>query len=237
MTSTKRPLLLGHRGARLPQVPENTIAAFDGALQAGCDGFEFDVRSTRDQQLVVVHDPKLCGREVAASTCAGLQQWWREKMTPVSAGRSAARDELAPPCLQDVLQRYAGRAFLDIELKVAGVEEAVLQALHTHPPAAFVVSSFLPQVLRDLRQHDERIPLGIICENARQLAQWPKLPVSFVVPHHKLVSKKLIHDLHDDGKKMVVWTVNREEEMRRWAAWGADAIVSDDPELLARTLR
>jgi glycerophosphoryl diester phosphodiesterase len=65
LTSTKRPLLLGHRGARLPQVPENTIAAFDLALQAGCDGFEFDVRCSKDGQLVVAHDARLCGLEVA----------------------------------------------------------------------------------------------------------------------------------------------------------------------------
>lgn len=235
MTSIKRPLLLGHRGARVPQLPENTLAAFDWSLQAGCDGFEFDVRCTADQQLVIVHDPRLYGLEVAGSTYAELQQCWEERVLPrlpLTQRRSLTHEQLALPCLQDVLQRYGGRAFLDIELKVTGLEEAVLCVLHDYPPAKFVVSSFFPDVLATFRQKDEEIPLGLICENARQLAQWPKLPVSFVIPNHKLASKELIDELHGAGKKVAVWTVNREKDMRRLAEWGVDAIVSDDPEML-----
>ena len=57
-----RPLLLGHRGARaLKSIPENTIASFDRALADGCDGFEFDVRLTADEEPVVCHDPKVGG--------------------------------------------------------------------------------------------------------------------------------------------------------------------------------
>jgi glycerophosphoryl diester phosphodiesterase len=239
LTSTKRPLLLGHRGARLPHLPENTIASFDLARQAGCDGFEFDVRLSRDRQLVVVHDTRLCGLDVAASTYAELQQRWEERVVPrlpLTQRRSRTHEQLALPCLQDVLQRYGGRAFLDIELKVAGLEEAVLRALSDNRPQRFAVSSFLPQVLNEIHQMDEQIPLGLICENARELAQWPKLPVSFVIPHYKLASKELIEDLHGVGKKAIVWTVNREEDVRRVAGWGVDGIVSDNPEMLARVV-
>lgn len=238
MTSTKRPLLLGHRGARLPHLPENTLAAFDLALQAGCDGFEFDVRATRDQQLLITHDSHLCGLEVAGSTYAELQRRWEERVVPrlpLTQRRSLSYEQLAIPCLQDVLQRYGGRAFLDLELKVDGLEDGVLRALRDNAPANFMVSSFLPQVLCDLRQRDGQVPLGLICESARQLSQWPKLPVSFVIPQYKLVSKELIDDLHGAGKKVIVWTVNREAEMREFAARGVDGIVSDDPEMLART--
>lgn len=236
MTSTERPLLLGHRGARLPQLPENTIAAFDLAVRAGCAGFEFDVRCTRDRQLVIVHDARLCGLEVAGSTYAELQQRWQEWVVPglpLTQRRSLSHEQLAMSCLQDVLHRYAGRAFLDIELKVAGMEDAVLAALRDNPPQlGFVVSSFFPQVLCDLAERNDQLPLGLICENARQLAQWPKLPISFVIPHYKLASKAVIDVLHGAGKKAMIWTVNREEEVRRVTAWGVDGIVSDDPEML-----
>jgi glycerophosphoryl diester phosphodiesterase len=237
LTSIKRPLLLGHRGACLPQVPENTIAAFDLALQAGCDGFEFDVRCSKDRQLVVVHDARLCGLEVAGSTHSELQQRWQERVVPklpLSQRRSLTHEQLALPRLQSVLQCYGGRAFLDIELKVEGLEEAVLRMLADHRPNRYVVSSFLPQVLADVHQRDEQVPLGLICENARQLAQWPKLPVSFVIPHYKLATKELIEDLREAGKKAIVWTVNREEDVRRLAKWGVHGIVSDEPEMLVR---
>ncbi|MGE5205808.1 MAG: glycerophosphodiester phosphodiesterase, partial [Chlamydiota bacterium] len=136
--------------------------------------------------------------------------------------------------LQDVLQRYAERAFLDIELKVAGLEDAVLRALRQHAPRRFVVSSFLPSVVRSMAEKDSSLPLGLICENARQLARWPELHVSFVIPQYKLASQELIDDLHRAGKKVIVWTVNREEDVPRLAEWGVDGIVSDDPEMLAR---
>lgn len=235
MTSTKRPLLLGHRGARLPQVLENTIAAFDLALQAGCDGFEFDVRRTKDGQLVVVHDARLNGLEVAGSTYAELQQRWQERVVPklpLTQRRSLSHEQLALPCLRDVLQRYGGRAFLDIELKVEQMEEAVLRMVADHRPSRFVVSSFLPQVLADVHQKEEQIPLGLICENVRQLAQWTKLPVGFVIPHYKLASRELIGDLHEAGKEVIVWTVNRQEDVQRLVGWEADGIVSDEPEML-----
>ncbi|HKW65817.1 MAG TPA: glycerophosphodiester phosphodiesterase [Terriglobales bacterium] len=235
MTSTKRPLLLGHRGARLPQVPENTLAAFDLALQAGCDGFEFDVRCSKDRQLVMVHDARLCGLSVAGTTYAELQQRWQERvvpMLPLTQRRSLSHEQLALPCLQDVLQRYGTRAFLDIELKVEGLEEAVLRMLADQRPKRFVVSSFLPEVLSDLHHRDDEVPLGLICDNARQLGQWTKLPVSFVIPHYKLASKELIDDLQRAGKQVIVWTVNREEDVQRLAQWGVDGIVSDAPEML-----
>jgi glycerophosphoryl diester phosphodiesterase len=237
LTSIKRPLLLGHRGARVPQLPENTLAAFDWSLQAGCDGFEFDVRGTRDRQLVVVHDARVCGMEVAGNTYSELQQRWEERVVPrlpLTQRRSLTHEQLALPCLQDVLQPYGGRAFLDLELKVDGLEDSVLRVLRDSPPARLVVSSFLPDVLNTFRQKDEEIPLGLICENARQLARWPKLPVSFVIPNHKLASEELIDDLHGAGKKVVVWTVNRDEDVRRFTAWGVDGIVSDDPEMLVK---
>ncbi|HKU19686.1 MAG TPA: glycerophosphodiester phosphodiesterase [Terriglobales bacterium] len=237
MTSTKRLLLLGHRGARVPHLPENTIAAFDLALQAGCDGFEFDVRRTRDRQLVVVHDPRLGGLEVAGSTYAELQQRWQERIVPrlpLTQRRSLAHEQLALLCLPDVLQRYRGRAFLDIELKAPGMEDAVLQALADHAPERFLVSSFLPEVLLAVAERDQQVPLGLIAENARQLTKWSHLPLSFVIPQLKLATGELIEDAHGAGKQVMVWTANREEDVKRLANWGADAIVSDDPEMLAR---
>jgi glycerophosphoryl diester phosphodiesterase len=59
--------------------------------------------------------------------------------------------------------------------------------------------------------------------------------VSFVIPQYKLASQELMNELHGAGKKVIVWTVKREEEVRRFVGWGVDGIVSDDPEMLART--
>ncbi|MGD0570616.1 MAG: glycerophosphodiester phosphodiesterase [Candidatus Sulfotelmatobacter sp.] len=211
-----RPLLLGHRGARAQkEIAENTFPSFDLAVAQGCDGFEFDVRLSSDGQAVVRHNATTRGREIAES--------------PVS--------RLALPLLHDVIARYQKTAFLDIELKVAGLETIVTELLHKFAPArGFVVSSFLPEVLQTLHGLDSAIPLGLICETEAQFSRWPRLPVKYVIPHHKLLRRNVISKIKDAGNKVIVWTVNSPAGMKRFADWRVDGIISDHPKRLALTL-
>jgi glycerophosphoryl diester phosphodiesterase len=209
-----RPLLLGHRGARAVQsIPENTFASFDRALADGCDGFEFDVRLTADGQAVVCHDPNV---------------------GPIEIARAAAHQLPNLPRLNEVLERYQKTAFLDIELKAPGMEQIIAELLQAHPPSrGFLLSSFLPEVLRTLHGVDSFIPLGLICETKSQLQLWQKLPLEYVVPHYKLVSEDLIRELRKAGKKILVWTVNHPDLIQRFVNWSVQGIISDDTELLA----
>jgi glycerophosphoryl diester phosphodiesterase len=211
------PLLLGHRGARaVRQIPENTLASFELCLQHGCDGFEFDVRRSADGQAVISHDATVGGREIANTD---------SKTLPL-------------PTLEDVLRQFAHRAFLDIELKVAGLEPQTLAELRRHPPQkGYVVSSFLPEVLTAIHDVDSAIPLGVLCETGDQLRGWRETPAEWVIPQFALVDRGLIELVHGAGKKIMVWTVNRAERMREFAEWGVDAIISDETELLIRSLR
>jgi glycerophosphoryl diester phosphodiesterase len=212
------PLLLGHRGARASTgIPENTFASFDLALEHGCDGFEFDVRLTACGTALVCHDPKVGKLAIARAQARQLPQLFR---------------------LSDVIERYGGRAFLNIELKVKDLESKVLTALGEFPPAqGYVVSSFIPDVVMDLEARSSSASIGIICETAAQLACWRQLPVDYVIPHQALVDEVLVQDVQHAGLRIFVWTVNEPEVMRRLAAWGVDGIISDDTKLLVGTLR
>ena len=207
-----RPLLLGHRGAS-KYAPENTVAAFDLALRHGCDGFEFDVRYTRDGRCVICHDP-------------------HHERHPIDA---CLADELKLPSAADVVRNYAPRAYLDIELKVPGDAGAVFDALQTVPPHRYIVSSFIPEVLKRVNASRQQVPLGLICENSRQLQHSPMLPVQAVMIESKLVTKSLIDELHAAGRQVFAWTVNKEPEMRSFAELGVDGLISDDTRLLAKT--
>jgi glycerophosphoryl diester phosphodiesterase len=232
-----RPLLLGHRGARKYAL-ENSLAAFDLALEHGCDGFEFDLRATADRRLLVCHDPAFAGVEIEKETYEALREKSGSKLPPtiMKAGRRKAPGKPLPPCLEEVLERHAHRAFLDIELKVAGLERAVVALLRERPPQRdYVVSSFLAEVVRNIAWRDPAIPTGFICKQRSELARWPALPVSVVILKSSLVDRELAEEVHAAGRKLFVWTVNREREMRRLAEWGVDAIISDDTRLLART--
>jgi glycerophosphoryl diester phosphodiesterase len=212
-----RPILLGHRGARaLKSIPENTLASFDQALADGCDGFEFDVRLSADGKPVVCHDPQTGGIEIA---------------------RASAEQLSSLPQLQDVLARYQNRAFLDIELKVSGLEKIAVALLQKYPPhRGVVVSSFLPEVLHALRAQDASIPLGLICETEAELRRWSELSIEYVIPHYKLVAQAMLRRWRDAHKKILVWTVNTTADMQRFTASGVDGIISDDTKILRRML-
>jgi glycerophosphoryl diester phosphodiesterase len=212
-----RPLLLGHRGARAEKsIPENTLASFDLAIAQGCDGFEFDVRISADGHAVICHDPAIGGLNIAESAAQSLR--------------------LAS--LSEVLARYRSTAFLDIELKVSGIEALATDLVRKYIPLrGFVVSSFLPEVIQRLHARDAAIPLGLICETRAELSRWRELPVEYVIPHFALVRQDLVADLRAAGKKILVWTVNLPADMERFSQWGVDGIISDNPKLLADTFR
>ena len=209
--SSSRPLLLGHRGAS-KYAPENTVAAFNLALEHGCDGFEFDVRYTRDARSVICHNPFYRRRRIEKHLLS----------------------EFKLPYADEVIRSFVGRAYLNIELKVPGQVLPILDALHAADRNSFVVSSFLPDVLKAVQASGKNIPLGLICENVRQLRRWPSLPIRAVMTQKKLATKALIDELHSAGKRIFVWTVNRQKEMLRLAELGVDGLISDDTLLLAR---
>ena len=213
-----QPLLLGHRGARASKaVPENTFASFDLALKHGCDGFEFDVRLAACGTSVVCHDPKV-GKIVIA--------------------KAQAKELPQLPRLEDVLRRYRQKAFLNIELKVTGLESKVFKLLDENPPTrGCVISSFIPGVVLDLKARNSPIGCGIICETAAQLARGRQLPADYVIPYQSLVKKALVQGVHSAGRKILVWTVNSKKEMLRLTDLGVDGIISDNTELLVSTLR
>lgn len=236
MTSTNaeipRPLLLGHRGAR-KYAPENTLQAFELALEHGCHGFEFDVRCTADHQLVIWHDATVKRTRIARSgyqqLCQQARKGWRKK----------TRESSAPPipCLEEVLAAFRERAFLNIEVKVSGIEKEVAAAVAAAPPShGYLVSSFQPDVVLNLRAANPELNLGWIVRDRRLLASWRQIESHALVPHHSLVSRGLVDAVHDAGRKLCVWTVNRPKLMEELAGWGVDAIISDDTRLLASTL-
>lgn len=215
-------LLLGHRGAR-QHAPENTFAAFDLALAQQADGFEFDVRCSRDLHSVICHDSRFCRLAIRRSTLKQIRA-------------ACSSPKTVPPSLRGVLERYGPQAFLNIEVKVRGMEEAVIREVRRASLQRYFISSFLPGVVRRLHALDPSTVLGALAQTSWQLRRWHRLPVQYVVPHYNLLSRRLVRKLHDAGKLVVTWTVNDPRKMLRAAALGVDGIISDDPVLLVRTL-
>jgi glycerophosphoryl diester phosphodiesterase len=207
--------LLGHRGAS-KYLRENTFEAFDLALQHGCDGFELDVRLTSDRAALICHDRDHKGKLLADCVAAKFPGLLT---------------------MEDTIQSYRSRAFINVELKVEGLHDAVLAAFLKHnPQRGFVVSSFKPEALIPLYELKPEFPLGLICKTEQQMSVWGQVPIDAVFAHTTLITEELRSLTANAGKQLFVWTVNRECDMRRFAEMGIDGIISDDTALLAETL-
>jgi|GEM_PF-292269 len=220
------PLRLGHRGHRVPEwgEPENTLAAFDRALACGCEGLELDLQPTLDGRVVVAHDPELHTASGAVAVAEATL-------------RSLRRLQPRLATLDQVLRRYRSRAWLDLELKSIHAAPLVAPLLARWPPqAGYVLSSFDPECLRRLRRLMPGAPLCLNLRRPCRLRRLRRESVAWIAPQQASCTAWYVRRLKNDGWKVLVWTVNRAARMRLLARAGADAIVSDDPALLVKTL-
>jgi glycerophosphoryl diester phosphodiesterase len=215
-------LIIGHRGAA-GHLLENTVPSFRKALALGADGFELDVRLTADNQLVVVHGAVVNGHAVQTS--------------PYSEIRSLA-DGYEVPLFEEVLEEFGRKAYLDIELKSSGFEEAALALIQKHCelPRA-LISSFHPQTLTKVRQLLPELALGFIYNRTQDEETRHNCPVDVVIPQFRLASRDLISTVHSEGAKVFAWTVNDPQEAKRLIELGVDGLISDYPEMVARVLK
>ena len=212
--------IIGHRGAK--GHPENTIPSFEAALEQGADGVELDVRLSGDGQLIVVHSPVVKGLLV--------------KTTPFKKFRNLGNDYRIP-LLEQVLQRFSGRTFLDIELKEVGFEQQAIEMIKQHAEIRDVMISALnTDVLNKVHEVQPDIQLGFIYNRTQQEESRHNSAIDYVIPQFRLASRELIEDVHDEDLQVFAWTVNAEREMRRLLSLGADGIITDEPGLLARVL-
>jgi glycerophosphoryl diester phosphodiesterase len=209
----------GHRGARAV-MPENTIAAFSYAIQAGVDAIEMDVVVSHDDVVMVSHDPFLKSgafiRELTAS-------------------------ETGLPTLDEVFRlAKLGDFLFNIEAKVsehtpANFAELVLDRIGEHGVKARVIfQSFDFAILHRMNRLAPGITLAALWEGeARSFVEIAKeAGTRIVAPQYLLVTEEQVRAAHSEGLLVIPWTANTAEDWRRLIADGVDGIITDDPAAL-----
>ncbi|MFA5891402.1 MAG: glycerophosphodiester phosphodiesterase [Actinomycetota bacterium] len=231
-------IVIAHRGASLT-APENTLPAFEQALDVGADGIEFDVRVTADGRLVVIHDDNL-ERITGDSTRIADMTFDEVRRADVGRRREwGAR--LQVPCVEEVIELASGRARLFIELKAswrdgefrsaAPAAEAILPLVAGVP--GVTLSSFDPLAVAAVRALAPEIPTGIGCAEALPLDWCLQTAVSG--GHEEChvsngaVEVGFIRRAHDAGRRVLVWTVNEPSRLRELRDIGVDGVFTDDP--------
>ena len=230
-------LNLAHRGAR-KVAPENTLPAFERAMEIGADGLELDVQISADGELFVFHDTWLDhltdGKGVAA-------KWPLAALRELDAGSHFAEAWRGTriPTLDEVFDLLPNHAFVNIELKRDtmardGLEEAIVEFIkRRHLASRVVVSSFNPLILWRLRK--EAFPLGLLY--APDMPVWLKYGQA-----RRFLRLDALHPFYQQVRSPLpklpinTWTVNEAAEMHRLLDLEVNAIITDVPDLLAHIM-
>jgi glycerophosphoryl diester phosphodiesterase len=218
-------LRIGHRGARAYE-PENTLLSFKKALEIGVNAVEFDVRKTKDKQLVVIHDS-----DVKRTTDGeGLVS----ELTVKEIKELSTRKGEKIPTLKEALDFLDKKVKIIIELKEAGFEEEVLSVIYEKGlQKNVIVISLIEKALRKVRDLDKQIETGLVyVKHQNPLRTALELKASYILPLFRFTHTKNIKKAHENNLKVIVWTINTHEEVAEFLKKGVDGIASDKPDIL-----
>jgi glycerophosphoryl diester phosphodiesterase len=242
---------IAHRGASA-YAPENTIAAFELAVDQRADMFELDVQETKDHKLVLMHDTTLT-RTTNAKTVFPNRSPWRvhdftlAQIRRLDAGswKGAKYRGESVPTLGEALTKMDGTGIgILLEIKkpelYRGIEGRVVSELKRHPswlaPRRLIVQSFNWSSMRTFHRKLGHIPIGLI--GTPPSSELPRLRsfASQVNPPHSGLIPRYVRRVHSLGMKVLAWTVNDPKTMRRMISYGVDGIITNKPDVLARVI-
>lgn len=215
---------IGHRGAKAYE-PENTIRSFEKAIELGVDAVELDVRRTKDDIIVVIHDAdvgKTTDGEgfVNELTLEEIKQFVTEKGDKI-------------PTLEEALDFLNKKVKILIELKETGFEKEVLSLIHENElEKDTIVVSFLEEALKKVRQLDNEIETGLIyVRHKNPIEAALELKASYLLSFYRFTHTSNVQKAHQKGLKVIVWTINKREEVSDYVKKGVDGIASDRPDI------
>jgi glycerophosphoryl diester phosphodiesterase len=218
-------LRIGHRGARAYE-PENTLRSFKKALEIGVDAVELDVRKTKDNQLVVIHDADVKRTTdgkglVSELTLKQIKEYSTEKGEKI-------------PTLKEALDFLDKKVKILIELKEEGVEEKVLSLVREGGlQKNVIIVSFIEDALRKVRELDKEVETGLIyAKHKNPVKAALELKAQYLVAFYRFTHTANVQKAHENGLKVIVWTVNKPEEVAEYLKKGVDGIASDKPDTL-----
>lgn len=232
---------VAHRGATAYS-PENTIAAFDLAVDMKADYIEIDVQRSKDGELVLIHDTTVDRTTDGTGKVGDLTL---EQLRSLDAG-SWKGEQFAGepiPTFEEILDLYRGKVGILIELKAPelypGIEEQVAAALierNLDKPQneKIIIQSFNFESIKKMDQLLPQVPIGVLTSNRAdttlEALQEFSTYADWFNPSYGIVTEELVNQVHSLGMQIGSWTVRSQEAADFLFEMGVDAIISDYPD-------
>ncbi|HIF95304.1 MAG TPA: hypothetical protein EYQ60_19590 [Myxococcales bacterium] len=236
-----RPLVIAHRGSS-GERPENTLPAFERAIEQKADMIETDLHLSRDGVVVIHHDADLKRLGVAGE----IRDYTAAELFAMDAA-PGLKEVLPLPSLLDLLDGFGDRMHFNLELKVAaddaeypGLEERVVAAVEERgllPRMLF--SSFYDPVLARLRATSSAARIALLISPRAPVAVFERadrVSAEAINPDVRLVTNELVAEAHDSGLCVYPYTANEVGEMERLLDCGVDGIITNHPAMLHAVL-
>ncbi len=187
---------------------------------------ELDVRKTKDNEIVVIHNSDVNkttdgSGSVSDFTLEQIKRFVTEKGEHI-------------PTLEEVLDAVGKRVKVLVELKEPGIEEKVLELIRRKGLMDDVILiSFNEDVLRKVRELDDEVTLGLIYVRHKNPIQSAlELKAEYLLPLYRFTHSANVKKAHEKGLKVIVWTINTKEEALEYKKKGVDGIATDRPDVL-----
>ena len=225
----KFPIIFAHRGANY-FAPENSIPAFEKALNLGCDGVELDVRLCGSGEVVVFHDRfthRLTGYY------GNIHNLSLSKIQKLGLGHT--REKI--PTLDEILELLNRKVLINIDVKKDffsknDIEEKIIRRLKSHNlKENIIISSFNPGVLKKFARLYPDISNGYIFRNKSSMMFLNGHSVQSLHARYQILDKKYIRNLTNRANDIYAWTVDEVKSMLEQIQNGIHGIISNRPEL------
>ncbi|HEY8461601.1 MAG TPA: glycerophosphodiester phosphodiesterase family protein [Blastocatellia bacterium] len=234
------PLVIAHRGASAYE-PENTLRAFDLAIRQGAQMIELDLHVTKDNHVVVIHDPTLNH----STNLKGRV----DRLTLAEIRRADAGKGERIPTLDETLDLALGKVRLYLEIKDPRAASPTLRIIRDRRcQAQVMLASFNIELMRGLGEEVSDAELGLILGTPtfhpvvrwREAFPWlalKRVKHQVLCMRVELCHRYLASRARADGKKLYVWTADKERQYARMTSIGVDGIVTNTPDRLIDYLK
>lgn len=233
-----KTLIIAHRGASA-FAPENTLAAFQKAVEMKADAFELDAKLSRDGEIVVIHDQTVDRTTNGSGKVIELSL---EEMRNLDAGSSFSQEFVGEkiPLLREVLETFSDRILINIELTnyisifdgLAKKTAQLVKELGVEKSVFF--SSFHPLNLITTKRFSPEVSVALLAVPGKSgwlarsgLLRW--LSPRIIHPYYQDIDKEYIEKQHKYNRKVNIWTINDENDMDKFVKAKIDGLITDDP--------
>ncbi len=233
------PLIIAHRGLK-KHYPENTISAFDAAIENRAVMIELDVSLSKDREVVVIHDDTL---DRTTNGTGLVCDYTLAELKELDAGSWFSKEfkNEKIPTLIEIFEKYVDKTTINIEIKPEAfevdaqedsIEKQIIKLLREFNCFnSTIISSFEKRIIHRISQMPDKPLLAFLSEepaDSNVLAFIKDNDIFSWNPDYTVITQEQISLMHENGVKVFSFTVNDKATANRLLKMGVDGLFTDD---------